>query len=183
MLIECCKFGKVIRLVSPEGALFDSLGCIAVTFENMASARECSSSLHGRWFDSRQIETKVFSPPTTAPSNLNLNLNFNSTPSCPSSSSSSSSSSLLHYRDNVPNSDYTESAGVPINNYDTNNCNITNNTLAVNDPNHPQRDAIDGTGRHPPNHQHGNNVTAFKHFNVEVTTLEPDVDDFLNSFL
>lgn len=67
MLVECCKFGKVIRLVSPEGPLFDPLGCIAVTFENMSSARECSSSLHGRWFDSRQIETMVFSPPTIAP--------------------------------------------------------------------------------------------------------------------
>ena len=67
MLVECCKFGTVIRLVSPEGPLFDPLGCIAVTFENMSSARECSSNLHGRWFDSRQIETMVFSPPTIAP--------------------------------------------------------------------------------------------------------------------
>lgn len=67
MLVECCKFGKVIRLVSPEGPLFDPLGCIAVTFEIMAAARDCSSSLHGRWFDSRQIETMVFSPPVIAP--------------------------------------------------------------------------------------------------------------------
>jgi hypothetical protein len=67
MLVECCKFGKVIRLVSPEGPLFDHLGCIAVTFEIMAAARDCSSSLHGRWFDSRQIETMVFSPPVIAP--------------------------------------------------------------------------------------------------------------------
>jgi hypothetical protein len=67
MLVECCKFGKVIRLVSPEGPLFDPLGCIAVTFERMAAARDCSSSLHGRWFDSRQIETMVFSPPVIAP--------------------------------------------------------------------------------------------------------------------
>jgi hypothetical protein len=67
MLVECCKFGKVLRLVSPEGPLFDPLGCIAVTFEIMAAARDCSSSLHGRWFDSRQIETMVFSPPVIAP--------------------------------------------------------------------------------------------------------------------
>lgn len=67
MLVECCKFGKVIRLVSPEGPLLDPLGCIAVTFEIMAAARDCSSSLHGRWFDSRQIETMVFSPPVIAP--------------------------------------------------------------------------------------------------------------------
>ena len=80
MLVECCKFGKVLRLVTPEGPLFDSLGCIAVTFESVVSARECASSLHGRWFDSRQIETLVFSPP--AP-----------TFSFPSSSSSSSSHS------------------------------------------------------------------------------------------
>jgi hypothetical protein len=67
MLAECCKFGKIICLMSPEGPAFDSLGCIAVTFESMTAARECASSLHGRWFDSRQIETLVFSPPEISP--------------------------------------------------------------------------------------------------------------------
>ena len=67
MLAECCKFGKIICLMSPEGPVFDPLGCIAVTFESMAAARECASSLHGRWFDSRQIETLVFSPPEISP--------------------------------------------------------------------------------------------------------------------
>jgi len=67
MLVECCKFGRVISLILPEGDIFDSLGCIAVTFETVGSARECASSLHGRWFDSRQIETLVFSPPIVLP--------------------------------------------------------------------------------------------------------------------
>lgn len=67
MLAECCKFGRIICLLSPEGPVFDPLGCIAVTFESMAAARECASSLHGRWFDSRQIETLVFSPPEISP--------------------------------------------------------------------------------------------------------------------
>ena len=75
MLVECCKFGKVLRLVTPEGPLFDSLGCIAVTYENVASARECASSLHGRWFDSRQIETLVFSPPAQTPSSSSSSQN------------------------------------------------------------------------------------------------------------
>jgi hypothetical protein len=67
MLAECCKYGKIICLLSPEGPMFDSLGCIAVTFESMTAARDCASSLHGRWFDSRQIETLVFSPPEISP--------------------------------------------------------------------------------------------------------------------
>lgn len=67
MLVECCKFGRVMSLILPEGDIFDSLGCIAVTFETVESARECASSLHGRWFDSRQIETLVFSPPIALP--------------------------------------------------------------------------------------------------------------------
>jgi hypothetical protein len=67
MLVECCKFGRVMSLILPEGDIFDSLGCIAVTFETVGSARECASSLHGRWFDSRQIETLVFSPPIVLP--------------------------------------------------------------------------------------------------------------------
>lgn len=67
MLVECCKFGRVMSLILPEGNLFDTLGCIAVTFETVESARECACSLHGRWFDSRQIETLVFSPPIALP--------------------------------------------------------------------------------------------------------------------
>lgn len=186
MLIECCKFGKVIRLVSPEGCLFDSLGCIAVTFENMTSARECSSSLHGRWFDSRQIETKVFSPPL-APSNIS------SIPTCPSSSfsssssssCSSSSSSLLYQRSSISSADCKESASVLIHNYDINNYNIISNTPIINDPTYSRRVEVDGNDSHPPSHQYGNDVTDSKHLHLEVTSVEPepDVDDFLNSFL
>ena len=170
MLIECCKFGKVIRRVSPEGCLFDSLGCIAVTFENMTSARECSSSLHGRWFDSRQIETKVFSPPL-APSNIS------SIPTCPSSS--------LYQRSSISSADCKESASVLIHNYDINNYNIISNTPIINDPTYSRRVEVDGNDSHPPSHQYGNDVTDSKHLHLEVTSVEPepDVDDFLNSFL
>ena len=122
MLVECCKFGKVLRLVTPEGPLFDSLGCIAVTFESMASARECASSLHGRWFDSRQIETLVFSPP--APT-----FSF-------SSSSSSSSSSHSQYLQGAQESSQQEvfSSGLSSSTYVQHNgsvSSITNTSAAV----------------------------------------------------
>jgi hypothetical protein len=60
MLLECCKFGKVVVLLSPEGNLLE--GCIAVTFEEAASVRECASALHGRWFDGRELEARILYP-------------------------------------------------------------------------------------------------------------------------
>jgi hypothetical protein len=62
-LEECCKYGKVLRLVLPEGPLFEGLGCVAVTFDEERSAVACTQSLEGRRFDGRVIETMVFRPP------------------------------------------------------------------------------------------------------------------------
>eukprot|EP01041_Mallomonas_annulata_P008436 gene8436-17395_t len=77
LLQECCIHGKVIRIMSLEGSscsssttttsnndsnIGDQLsleGTIAITFENIEAARRCASSLHGRWFDARQLEAQV----------------------------------------------------------------------------------------------------------------------------
>jgi hypothetical protein len=67
LIEECCKYGKVLRLVVPEGALFDDLGCVAVTFEHAESAVACTTALEGRRFDGRVIETMVFYPPEQPP--------------------------------------------------------------------------------------------------------------------
>jgi hypothetical protein len=60
MLVESCKSGKVIVLLSPEGELFES--CVAVTFEDISAAKDCASALHGRWFDGRELAAQVFPP-------------------------------------------------------------------------------------------------------------------------
>ena len=57
MLIACCAYGKVIRLMSMDDAALQ--GCVTVTFESLESATCCAEALHGRWFDGRQLETTV----------------------------------------------------------------------------------------------------------------------------
>jgi hypothetical protein len=64
MLLECVKFGKVVRIISPEEAAFD--GCVAVTYETADGAQGCASALHARWFGGQQIEAQVVSPAVTA---------------------------------------------------------------------------------------------------------------------
>ena len=48
-----------------------STGTVAVTFESLAAATTCASSLHGRWFDARLIEVKVVAPQSVTGSNVN----------------------------------------------------------------------------------------------------------------
>ena len=50
-----------------------STGTVAVTFESLAAATTCASSLHGRWFDARLIEAKVVAPQSVTGSNVNDN--------------------------------------------------------------------------------------------------------------
>lgn len=161
MLVECCKFGKVVRLVSPEGVLFDHLGCIAVTFESLQSARDCASSLHGRWFDSRQIETLVFSPPD------------------PSPSSSSAPSSSAHTKDNLSHDNSGSGSDNQVtsrgfnsdsSSYNTTSTSTTNYTgnNGILDPAIPTNSNRDSNRDLPPE---------------EPVDESPDVDDFLNSFL
>ncbi|CAM9725083.1 unnamed protein product [Choristocarpus tenellus] len=57
MLMECVKFGTVMRVVTPDTPEF--LGSVCVTFDGSVGARECSRAMHGRWFDQRQIEAEV----------------------------------------------------------------------------------------------------------------------------
>ena len=63
MLIECVKYGKVLRLMTPEGPEFDHRGCIAVTYETADAARACAGALHGRRFDGKQIDAMMFATP------------------------------------------------------------------------------------------------------------------------
>ena len=62
MLIECVKYGKVLRLMTPEGPQFDHRGCIAVTYESADAARACAGALHGRRFDGKQVDAMMFAP-------------------------------------------------------------------------------------------------------------------------
>ena len=64
MLIECVKYGKVLRLMTPEGPQFDHRGCIAVTYEAADAARACAGALHGRRFDGKQVDAMMFAPQT-----------------------------------------------------------------------------------------------------------------------
>lgn len=173
MLVECCKFGKVIRLVSPEGNLFDHLGCIAVTFENMLSARDCASSLHGRWFDSRQIETMVFSPPTDSTKS-----NLNSIQSHPPTSSSSS----LQNRELLGNFYHENNIASYHDDIITNNGNHNNSFTKDNSAN-PPADTLNRIS--PYHHQYNIDTVSSQHIKIEIKNEieEPDVDDFLNSFL
>lgn len=61
LLLECCKFGKIVRLFSPEEEQWE--GFVLVTFESIVSAKQCESCLHGRWFDGRRIIVQVTVPP------------------------------------------------------------------------------------------------------------------------
>ena len=56
-MIECCVHGKVIQVTLLESNAL--LGSIAVTFEEVESARKCVTSLHDRWFDARQITARL----------------------------------------------------------------------------------------------------------------------------
>ena len=167
MLVECCKFGKVLRLVSPEGVLFDHLGCIAVTFESMAAARDCASSLHGRWFDSRQIETLVFSPPS---------LTLNSVPS--SSTPFTSSSSLL--KDHISSDNYGSGSDIGSSNLILH---INHNSDNNNNNNNSVGRTTDNCGI---NRNVDPGISEDLNRNLppeEIIDESPDVDDFLNSFL
>jgi hypothetical protein len=45
--------------VSPDG---EFSGSVIVTYETSVAAKECESSLNGRWFDGKQLECILFLP-------------------------------------------------------------------------------------------------------------------------
>lgn len=55
---ECSKYGKLrlIKVMSKEPG-----GKIFATFESIAAAKNCASSLAGRWFDKRQLRVEFVS--------------------------------------------------------------------------------------------------------------------------
>lgn len=57
MLAECVKFGTVRKIVTPETDYYD--GSVAVVFADIESAMNCGETMHGRWFDGRQIEVEM----------------------------------------------------------------------------------------------------------------------------
>ncbi|KAG5177753.1 hypothetical protein JKP88DRAFT_202244 [Tribonema minus] len=56
MLGECARFGTVRCVVTLEG---EYEGSVAITFADSAGARECAKTMHGRFFDGRQIEVDI----------------------------------------------------------------------------------------------------------------------------
>jgi hypothetical protein len=60
LLVECCQSGKVKRIIAGHEALPE--GVVAVTFGEDSAATTCASKMSGRWFDGRQLETKLYIP-------------------------------------------------------------------------------------------------------------------------
>lgn len=183
MLVECCKFGKVIRLLAPEGTLFDSLGCIAVTFETIEGAKSCAFSLDGRWFDSRQIETLVFSPTlstltpisSTAAATTSTILASESTPI--SASSLPKTPSIPHLfsshglsREDINNSHLLSSSAFTGSDSNSSNSNSMHQT-------HTNINTVISTDKSSNNSKNENEEKG------EEVGAVPDVDDFLNSLL
>lgn len=54
--------GKVRALLTPEHALLE--GCVCVTFQEEAAARECASKLQNRRFDGRRLTVDIILPPS-----------------------------------------------------------------------------------------------------------------------
>ncbi|CAM9979989.1 unnamed protein product [Discosporangium mesarthrocarpum] len=57
MLMECVKFGTVVRVGTPEAQPL--IGSVCITFETVEGARGCAAAMHGRWFDQRQIQAEI----------------------------------------------------------------------------------------------------------------------------
>lgn len=70
LLLECCKYGKVLRLISPMSPAFD--GCVVVTYANACDAESCKHSLDQRWFDGRQIHAQLLLPRDESTPNTNV---------------------------------------------------------------------------------------------------------------
>jgi hypothetical protein len=60
LLLECCKFGKILRICTPQAKELE--GCIALTFHVIEAAENCAASLRGRWFGGKQLQTHVYPP-------------------------------------------------------------------------------------------------------------------------
>jgi hypothetical protein len=65
LLIECCKFGKIVRIHSPESKEFE--GCVAITFYTAEAAEMCAADLHGRWFGGQQLRVDISYPSSEKP--------------------------------------------------------------------------------------------------------------------
>ena len=63
-MIECCGFGRVVRLICVDG--LDSgqqgVGSAAVTFQDIDAARICVEKLHGKAFDGRIVQARLLTP-------------------------------------------------------------------------------------------------------------------------
>ena len=62
LLLECCRFGKIVRLISPEGGHPLLEGSVAITYHTKESADSCAAALNGRWFDGRQLLVEILYP-------------------------------------------------------------------------------------------------------------------------
>lgn len=65
--------GNVKRIIAGHASLAE--GVVAVTFESDAGATKCAGKMSGRWFDGRQLETKLLLPnqnAAEAPTNNNF---------------------------------------------------------------------------------------------------------------
>lgn len=60
IMLECCKYGKILRVLSPESEEWE--GSVAVTFEEDNAAEACAASLSNRWFGGRQLESELMLP-------------------------------------------------------------------------------------------------------------------------
>ena len=58
--------------ISVESNDLTVTGCIAVTFEQVQSARDCAAALHGQVFNGYRLYTKVLLPQRAIDSNLPL---------------------------------------------------------------------------------------------------------------
>ena len=58
MLMECCRFGKVVTLVSPTDVPYYE-GAVCVTYEEIMGAQACGEAMDGRAFDGREIRVQA----------------------------------------------------------------------------------------------------------------------------
>ena len=72
LLVECCKYGNVLRVLTPEEGT--PLGdCIVVIFSKNEEARSCAQAVHEKAFDGRQLLARcVFSASNVVEANLNF---------------------------------------------------------------------------------------------------------------
>jgi hypothetical protein len=181
MLLECCQLGNVRRIMAGHSSLPE--GVVAVTFETSRGAIQCAEKMSGRWFDGRQLETKLYLPMEPASYNaaaVGVVMGASSSSNNNSSSSSNANavlgvrpeqaenglSMLCQYNDEEYTTDYYTTSRSAAGGHTTSH-NSTSTSV--------ERTAIDGTNQIQ--QEEDTPLTA------EIVQEVEQVEDFLNSLL